>query len=58
MCKLANIYLGVGDKWGMFKINCASRGGEVMVVVVEAVVVVVVKYLRWCSGGGGGVDSI
>ena len=53
-----NIYLGVGDKWGKFKMNCASRDGEVIVVVVEAVVVVVVGYLWWCSGHGGGGDSI
>ena len=53
-----NIYLGVGNKSGMFKMNCASRGGEVIVVVVEAVVVVVVGYLWWCSGGGGSGDSI
>ena len=53
-----NIYLGVGDKWGMFKINCASRGGKVIVVVVVSVVVVVVGCLWWRSGGGGGGDSI
>ena len=42
----------------MFKNNCASRGGEVILVVVVVVVLVVVGYLRLTSCGCGGGDSL